>query len=49
MKLDIETKERTEWSEENCWPSEPVFIPRPNGEGEDDGAIALHGPQILNI
>uniref|UniRef100_A0A674CE93 Beta-carotene oxygenase 1 n=1 Tax=Salmo trutta TaxID=8032 RepID=A0A674CE93_SALTR len=27
--------ERTEWREENCWPSEPVFIPRPDGEGED--------------
>ncbi|CAB1339442.1 unnamed protein product [Coregonus sp. 'balchen'] len=37
MKLDTKTKERTEWREENCCPSEPVFIPRPNGEGEDDG------------
>lgn len=25
------------WGEENCWPSEPVFVPRPNGESEDDG------------
>ncbi|KAJ7986097.1 hypothetical protein DPEC_G00347270 [Dallia pectoralis] len=39
VKFDNETKERIEWSEENCWPSEPVFIPRPNGEGEDDGLV----------
>ncbi|XP_036934388.1 beta,beta-carotene 15,15'-dioxygenase [Acanthopagrus latus] len=38
-KLDTETKERVYWSEENCWPSEPVFIPRPNGESEDDGVV----------
>ena len=28
-----------EWHEDKCWPSEPVFIPRPNGEAEDDGRI----------
>ncbi|KAM9839192.1 beta,beta-carotene 15,15'-dioxygenase [Aulostomus maculatus] len=38
-KFDTETKEVTHWSEDNCWPSEPVFIPRPNGECEDDGVI----------
>ncbi|MED6240919.1 hypothetical protein ATANTOWER_031838 [Ataeniobius toweri] len=27
------------WEEENCWPSEPVFVPRPNGESEDDGVV----------
>lgn len=25
------------WGEDKCLPSEPVFIPRPNGESEDDG------------
>uniref|UniRef100_A0A3B3DMY4 Beta-carotene oxygenase 1 n=1 Tax=Oryzias melastigma TaxID=30732 RepID=A0A3B3DMY4_ORYME len=28
-------------SEENCWPSEPVFVPRPNGESEDDGVLLI--------
>lgn len=36
-KFDTETKEVIWWGEENCWPSEPVFVPRPNGESEDDG------------
>lgn len=36
-KFDTETKEMIHWTEENCWPSEPVFVPRPNGESEDDG------------
>uniref|UniRef100_A0A3B3C6T7 Beta-carotene oxygenase 1 n=1 Tax=Oryzias melastigma TaxID=30732 RepID=A0A3B3C6T7_ORYME len=27
--------------EENCWPSEPVFVPRPNGESEDDGVLLI--------
>lgn len=36
-KFDTETKEMVYWNEDNCCPSEPVFIPRPNGESEDDG------------
>ncbi|TNN84665.1 Beta,beta-carotene 15,15'-dioxygenase [Liparis tanakae] len=39
VKFDAETKERVFWSEDNCLPSEPVFIPRPNGESEDDGVV----------
>ncbi|XP_034021753.1 beta,beta-carotene 15,15'-dioxygenase [Thalassophryne amazonica] len=38
-KFDTETKEMDCWSESNCWPSEPVFVPRPNGESEDDGVV----------
>ncbi|XP_032359644.1 beta,beta-carotene 15,15'-dioxygenase [Etheostoma spectabile] len=38
-KFDTETKERVCWSEDNCTPSEPVFVPRPNGESEDDGVV----------
>ncbi|XP_070842601.1 beta,beta-carotene 15,15'-dioxygenase [Chaetodon trifascialis] len=38
-KFDTETKEMIYWSEGNCSPSEPVFIPRPNGESEDDGVV----------
>lgn len=25
------------WSEDKCFSSEPVFVPRTNGESEDDG------------
>ncbi|XP_034416642.1 beta,beta-carotene 15,15'-dioxygenase [Cyclopterus lumpus] len=39
VKIDTDTKEMVYWSEDNCWPSEPVFIPRPNGESEDDGVV----------
>ncbi|XP_069573047.1 beta,beta-carotene 15,15'-dioxygenase [Brachyistius frenatus] len=38
-KFDTETKEMIYWSDDNCWPSEAVFIPRPNGESEDDGVV----------
>ncbi|XP_072516214.1 beta,beta-carotene 15,15'-dioxygenase isoform X2 [Salminus brasiliensis] len=38
-KLDVETKQRLEWTAENCFPSEPVFIPRPGASEEDDGII----------
>lgn len=40
-KFNTETKELLYWTEENCWPSEPVFVPRPNGESEDDGKNTL--------
>ncbi|XP_036442999.1 beta,beta-carotene 15,15'-dioxygenase [Colossoma macropomum] len=38
-KLDVETKQRLDWTAENCFPSEPVFIPRPGATEEDDGVI----------
>ncbi|XP_075308477.1 beta,beta-carotene 15,15'-dioxygenase isoform X2 [Odontesthes bonariensis] len=38
-KFDTETKKIVCWSEDNCLPSEPVFVPRPNGESEDDGVV----------
>lgn len=41
-KFNTETKELLYWTEENCLPSEPVFVPRPNGESEDDGKNTLH-------
>uniref|UniRef100_A0AAQ5ZC31 Beta-carotene oxygenase 1 n=1 Tax=Amphiprion ocellaris TaxID=80972 RepID=A0AAQ5ZC31_AMPOC len=40
-KFDTETKNMVYWSEENCLPSEAVFIPRPNGESEDDGVVLV--------
>ncbi|XP_065117638.1 beta,beta-carotene 15,15'-dioxygenase [Paramisgurnus dabryanus] len=39
LKLDVETKQKIEWTEENCFSSEPVFIPRPNAVDEDDGVV----------
>lgn len=38
-KIDTRTKTFTEWKEEKCYPSEPVFVPNPNGTDEDDGVI----------
>ncbi|XP_062869248.1 beta,beta-carotene 15,15'-dioxygenase [Trichomycterus rosablanca] len=39
IKLDVETKQRVEWSSENCTPTEPVFVPRPGATEEDDGVV----------
>ncbi|XP_053399939.1 beta,beta-carotene 15,15'-dioxygenase-like [Mercenaria mercenaria] len=39
MKIDINTKTFKEWSEDNCYPSEPVFVPNPDGTEEDDGVL----------
>ena len=38
-KIDIKTKSRVLWGSESgsCYPSEPVFVPNPNGVDEDDG------------
>ena len=36
-KLDLDTKTYTEWAENKCYPSEPVFVANPDGTEEDDG------------
>lgn len=38
-KFDTETKKMVYWSEDKCFSSEPVFVPRTNGESEDDGVV----------
>ncbi len=41
-KVDLDaTPERrlTRWSEAECYPSEPVFVPRPGAVDEDDGVV----------
>uniref|UniRef100_M3ZFJ3 Beta-carotene oxygenase 1, like n=1 Tax=Xiphophorus maculatus TaxID=8083 RepID=M3ZFJ3_XIPMA len=38
-KVDIVTKTHIEWHQENCYPSEPVFVASPGAEEEDDGVI----------
>eukprot|EP00794_Sanderia_malayensis_P008892 gene8893-9842_t len=39
IKVNVKTREHCIWEEENCHVSEPVFIPRPNPEREDDGIV----------
>ena len=37
--MDMETGQSWFWKEENRFPSEPVFVPRPDGKEEDDGEL----------
>jgi len=39
LKIDVDSKEYLEWQEEDCYPSEPVFIASPNAREEDDGVL----------
>ncbi|KAI7814318.1 beta,beta-carotene 15,15'-dioxygenase [Triplophysa rosa] len=39
VKLDVVTKQQIEWTEEDCFASESVFVPRPNAVDEDDGVV----------
>jgi carotenoid cleavage dioxygenase-like enzyme len=38
-KVDVQTHAVLHWSEDGCYPGEPVFVAAPDGRGEDDGAI----------
>ncbi|XP_067314298.1 beta,beta-carotene 15,15'-dioxygenase [Pseudorasbora parva] len=38
-KVDIVTRTHTVWMEEECYPSEPVFVASPGAVEEDDGII----------
>ncbi|MFZ5967176.1 MAG: carotenoid oxygenase family protein [Bacillota bacterium] len=39
VKLDVVDRGLARWFEENCYPGEPMFIPRPDGTEEDDGVV----------
>jgi beta,beta-carotene 9',10'-dioxygenase len=39
VKVDIRERRSKVWSENDCYPGEPVFVPRPGGIAEDDGII----------
>ena len=39
QQVNVATKEVKSWQAENCYPSEPVFIPNPNAQDEDDGVV----------
>ncbi|KAJ3580598.1 hypothetical protein NHX12_034348 [Muraenolepis orangiensis] len=38
-KVDIESGTHLEWQEDDCFPSEPVFVASPDAVAEDDGVI----------
>jgi beta,beta-carotene 9',10'-dioxygenase len=38
-KVNMETREILSWSEEGCYPGEPVFIQKPQSKQEDEGVI----------
>uniref|UniRef100_H2ZH98 Uncharacterized protein n=1 Tax=Ciona savignyi TaxID=51511 RepID=H2ZH98_CIOSA len=39
VKVDVDTGKKIVWREQNKFPSEPIFVPRPNATEEDDGII----------
>ncbi|XP_073438477.1 beta,beta-carotene 15,15'-dioxygenase [Dendrobates tinctorius] len=39
VKFNTVTKEMLSWTDDMCWPAEPLFVPHPDGKEEDDGII----------
>ncbi|XP_014218319.1 carotenoid isomerooxygenase [Copidosoma floridanum] len=39
VKVDTELKTKLIWCERNVYPSEPIFVPDPEGKNEDDGIV----------
>jgi beta,beta-carotene 9',10'-dioxygenase len=39
VKIDLADGSHTVWDEPHAWAGEPVFVPRPGGEDEDDGVV----------
>jgi carotenoid cleavage dioxygenase-like enzyme len=39
VKVNVENGDVKIWYEEGCYPGEPVFVPAPNAQNEDDGLI----------
>jgi carotenoid cleavage dioxygenase-like enzyme len=39
LKIDIIRQKISRWYEEGCYPGEPIFVPEPNSEQEDEGII----------
>ncbi|HEY4386176.1 MAG TPA: carotenoid oxygenase family protein, partial [Ktedonobacteraceae bacterium] len=54
-RVDIHTGTTTLWSEESCYPGEPIFVEAPDAQREDDGVIlsvvlnALKGNSFLLV
>ena len=36
-KINVDSGETLTWFEKDCYPSEPVFVPHPEGVSEDHG------------
>ena len=39
LKVDISTGDTARWFEAGCYPGEPVFVPAPSAQAEDDGVL----------
>lgn len=39
VKLDVGSGEARTWSQDGCYPGEPVFVPSPQARAEDDGVV----------
>ncbi|XP_050089523.1 carotenoid isomerooxygenase isoform X1 [Anopheles aquasalis] len=39
IKVDVVSKSRLTWCEENVYPSEPIFVAGPDPQSEDDGVV----------
>ncbi len=39
VKVDVESGEKTAWSEDGCSPGEPVFVAAPGSAAEDEGVL----------
>uniref|UniRef100_A0A182Q6V3 Uncharacterized protein n=1 Tax=Anopheles farauti TaxID=69004 RepID=A0A182Q6V3_9DIPT len=39
IKVDVVAKSKLTWCEENVYPSEPIFVPAPDPQSEDDGVV----------
>uniref|UniRef100_A0A336LS11 CSON002372 protein n=1 Tax=Culicoides sonorensis TaxID=179676 RepID=A0A336LS11_CULSO len=51
IKVDTYNKTYRTWCEKNCYPSEPIFIPSPQSNAEDDGIILssmVWGKELAN-
>ncbi len=38
-KINVKTKEVKKWYQDKCYPGEPVFVPSPQAQKEDDGIV----------
>jgi len=41
IKVDVKNRQTWIWRESGCYPSEPVFVPAPNAQSEDDGVLLV--------
>jgi carotenoid cleavage dioxygenase-like enzyme len=39
VRIDLESRTRSAWTADGCYPGEPVFVPAPGASGEDEGVL----------